>query len=123
MGAGRSLEAAYQLSGSIPGGTWTFVLDGICLQSVDVRFELIHRTGDGEDRELAAFGRHYDPLPSGEYIAQPFEHDEELEAVDSADGDQLVLRYTGDGSALMMAWIPNGDGQLTGGRIPYLDLP
>lgn len=123
MGAGRSLEAAYRLSGSIPGGTWTFVLDGICLQSVDVRFELIHRTGDGEDRELAAFARHYDPLPSGEYTAQPFEHDEELEAVDSADGDQLVLRYTGDGSALMMAWIPNGDGQLTGGRIPYLDLP
>jgi hypothetical protein len=123
VGAGRSLEAAYRLSGAIPGGTWTFVLDGICLQSVDVRFELIHRSGGGEDRELAAFDRHYDPLPGGEYQAQPFEREEEIEAVDSADGDLLVFRYSGEGSELMMAWIPNGDGGLTGGRIPYLDLP
>ncbi|HEU5059796.1 MAG TPA: hypothetical protein VFU21_24865 [Kofleriaceae bacterium] len=123
MGAGRSLEAAYRLSGSLPGGTWTFVLDGICLESVDVRFELLHRPAGGDERELVAFGRHFDPLDSGEYQAQPFEHQEELDGVDSADGDLLVLRYTGDGSDLMMAWIPNGDGPLTGGRIPYLDLP
>lgn len=123
MGAGRSLEAAYRLSGSLPGGSWSFVLDGICLQSVDVRFELIHRPAGGDDRELAAFDRHFDPRPDGEYRAQPFEHEEELAAVDAASGDQLVLRYTGDGSELMMAWIPNGDGALTGGRIPYLDLP
>ena len=123
MGAGRSLEAAYPLSGSLPGGSWAFVLDGICLQSVDVRFELIHRPAGGDDRELAAFDRHFEPLEGGEYRAQPFEHAEELAAVDAASGDQLVLRYTGDGSELMMAWIPNGDGALTGGRIPYLDLP
>lgn len=122
MGAGRSLEAAYRLSGGIAGGTWTFVLDGICLEAVDVGFELLLRAG-GEDRELTSFDQHFEPLPSGEYRAQPLEREVDLAAVDAADGDRLVLRFTGEGSDLMMAYIPNGDGELTGGRIPYLDLP
>ena len=122
MGAGRSLEAAYQLSGAIGAGTWTFVLDGICLDSVDVTFELLLRAGS-DDTSLASFEQHFDPLDGGAYRAQAFEHDEEVGAVDAAGGDQLVFRFTGEGSDLMMAWIPNGDGDSTGGRLPYLDLP
>lgn len=122
MGAGRSLEAAYTLAGSIPAGRWSFVLDGICLESVDVRFELVLRSGS-DDRELTSFDRHFDPLPGGEYRAQPFEREESLAEVDAISGDRLVLRYSGEGSDLMMAYIPNGDGPLTGGRMPHLDLP
>ena len=122
MGAGRSLEAAYQLEGSIPAGTWTFVLDGICLEPVDVGFELLVRAGS-EERTLTSFDRHFDPLAGGEYRAQAFEREAALDQVDASSGDRLVLRFTGEGSDLMMAYIPNGDGDLTGGRIPYLDLP
>jgi hypothetical protein len=122
VGAGRSLEAAYQLSGAVGAGSWNFVLDGICLESIDVTFELLLRSGD-DDTRLAAFTQHFDPVAGGAYRAQAFEHAEQLTRVDAADGDRLVLRYTGEGSDLMMAWIPNGDGESTGGRIPYLDLP
>lgn len=122
MGAGRSLEAAYRLSGPIGAGSWNFVLDGICLESVDVTFELLLRAG-AEDTSLASFAQHFDPVDGGAYRAQPFEHGEEIGQVEADDGDQLVFRFTGEGSDLMMAWIPNGDGDSTGGRIPYLDLP
>jgi hypothetical protein len=122
VGAGRSLEADYQLSGAVGAGSWSFVLDGICLESVDVTFELLLRASD-DDTRLAAFTQHFDPVDGGGYTAQAFEHTEELARVEAADGDRLVLRYTGEGSDLMMAWIPNGDGESTGGRIPYLDLP
>jgi hypothetical protein len=122
VGAGRSLEAAYRLSGGIGAGSWSFVLDGICLESVDVTFELLLRAGS-DDTILASFARHYDPLENGDYRAQPFEHAEELGSVDAEDGDQLVFRYTGEGSDMMEAWIPNGEGDSLGGRLPYLDLP
>jgi hypothetical protein len=122
VGAGRSLEAAYILDGAIGAGSWNFVLDGICLESVDVTFELLLRAGD-DDTQLAAFSQHFDPIGGGAYQAQAFEHTEELARVDAADGERLVLRYSGEGSDLVMAWIPNGDGETTGGRIPYLDLP
>ncbi len=122
MGAGRSLEAAYRLSGGIDAGSWNFVLDCICLESVDVTFELVLRAG-GDDALLASFAEHFDPLDGGAYRAQPFEHAEQVGAVQAEDGDQLVFRFTGEGSDLMMAWIPNGDGDSTGGRLPYLELP
>jgi hypothetical protein len=122
VGAGRSLEAAYQLDGAIAAGSWTFVLDGICLDPVDDRFELLLRAG-AADQTLASFDHHFEPLPGGGYEAQAFEHEESLARVDAAAGDRLVLRFTGEGSELEMAYIPNGDGALTGGRIPYLDLP
>ena len=122
MGAGRSLEAAYRMSGAIGPGSWGFVLDGICLESVDVSFELLVRAG-GEDHQLATFAQHFDPVDGGAYRAQVFEHDEDLERVEAEEGDELVFRFTGEGSDLMMAWIPNGDGDSTGGRLPYLDLP
>ena len=122
MGAGRSLEAGYELDGPIDAGSWTLVADGIVIDPVDVTFELLLRQG-ADDQVLATWEHHFEPLPNDEYQAQPFEVDADVERVDAAPGDRLVLRFTGEGSDLMMAYIPNGDGQVLGGRIPYLDLP
>jgi hypothetical protein len=112
------------LRGPIPAGTWRLIADGIILDSVDVRFSILLRPGDGPGQtELAAFTQHFDPLDGGEYRAQAYEETAELDAVDAAAGDQLVLRYTGTSSSAQMAYIPNGDGETTGGRIPYIELP
>jgi len=122
VGAGGSLEAAYRLSGPIGAGSWGFVMDGICLESVDVTFELLLRAGDA-DSTLASFVKHFDPVDGGGFEAQAFEHSEEIAAVDAGDGDELVLRFTAGDSDLAMAWFPNSEGDSSGGRIPYLDLP
>lgn len=122
MGAGRSLEAAYALGGPIEAGAWLMVGDGIVLESVDVTFEIVWRSDSG-DEVLASWQHHFDPLPGGEYRAQAYEESAELARVDAADGDQLILRFTGEGSEQVMAYIPNGDGEVTDGRVPFLDLP
>ena len=122
MGAGRSLEAAYSLSGPIQAGPWVLVSDAIVTESVEVTIEILLRSGAG-DEVLVSFEEQLEPLPDDEYAAQPYEQAFELPRVDAEAGDQLVLRYTGAGSVDMMAYIPNGDGANTGGRIPYLDLP
>lgn len=121
MGAGGSLEAAYTLSGPIAAGSWRLVADGIIIEPVDVRFQILWRAGS-TDTELAAFPHHFDPLPGG-YSAQPYEETAELEAVPAASGDQLIFRYSGQSESLPMAYIPNGDGDVVGGRIPFIELP
>ena len=122
MGAGRSLEAAYDLGGPIQAGPWLLVSDAIITEPVDVTIELLLRSGAG-DSVLVSFEQQFEPLPDDEYAAQAYEQAFELPRVEAEAGDQLVLRYTGAGSADMMAFIPNGDGANTGGRIPYIDLP
>lgn len=121
MGAGSSLEAAFTLRGPIPAGTWRLVGDGIALESVDVSFELIWR--HGTDDVVVRFDQSFEPLPGEEYRAQAYEDTADLDPVDAAAGDQLVLRITGESASLPMAYIPNGDGELTDGRIPFVDLP
>jgi hypothetical protein len=121
VGAGGSLEAAYRLSGPIGAGSWNFVMDGICLESVDVTFELLLRAG-GDDTTLASFTHHFDP-PVDVGDATAFEQSEDVDAVDAGDGDELVIRFSAGDSELSMAWFPNGEGDGSGGRIPYLDLP
>ena len=44
-------------------------------------------------------------------------------AVDVEEGDLLIFRYTGQSAELGMAYVPNGEGDRTGGRIPFIDLP
>jgi hypothetical protein len=122
VGAGRSLEAAYRLSDAIPAGTWRLVADGIIIEPVDVRFEILWRRASG-DVELAAFTHHFDPLPNGQYTAQAYEQTAEVDEVPAADGDQLVFRYSGQSQELPMAYVPNGDGDRVGGRIPYIEIP
>lgn len=124
MGAGSSLEAAYTLADPIPAGTWRLIADGIIIEPVDVTFELLVRPADGSaDNALATFTHHFDPLPDGVYEAQPFEETAEVAAVDPAEGDRLIFRYGAESAGLSMAYVPNGDGALTGGRIPSIELP
>lgn len=47
----------------------------------------------------------------------------DCDAVVHEAGDQLIFEYIGTGAAIDMAYVPNGDGELQNGRIPYLDLP
>jgi hypothetical protein len=122
VGAGSSLEAAYALVEPIDAGTWRLVADGVVLDAVDVRFEILWRADAGDTR-IAAWDHHFDPLPEQQFRAQAFDESADAPAVAAAAGDQLVFRYTGSGSTLSMAYIPNGDGESAGGRIPFIDLP
>ena len=123
MGAGSSLEAAYTLTAGIPAGTWHLVGDGIIEESVDVTFEAILRRDGAADVPLATWTHHFDPLPGGTYAAQAYEEDAEGARVDFQAKDQLVFRYSGKSASLPDAYIPNGDGKKTGGRIPNLPVP
>lgn len=122
MGTGGPLEAAFTLFGPIDAGTWHIVADGIVIQEVDVLLEILWRHG-GQDRTIASWQHHFTPLASG-FDAQPFEATAAAAAVPAQAGDVLVFRYSAVGGATVaMAWIPNGDGARTHGRIPFIELP
>lgn len=123
MGAGRSQEAEFLLLGDLPAGEWRLVADGIIVFSVDVRFELIYRSA-GTDTAIGTWDQHFDPLPEG-FDAQAYEVTVDAPAFTFVDGDQLIFRYTGSNTepSQEMAYIPNGDGALANGRIPFIDLP
>ncbi len=123
MGNGRFLEASYELIADVPAGTWTLVADGIITASVDVNFQLIWRRPAGGDVALAAWDHHFDPRGGGDFTAQPLELTADGPAIDFTGGDQLIFRYEGTGTTIPMAYIPNGEGERMGGRIPYIDLP
>lgn len=122
MGPGGSQEAAYTLKAIEPAGTYHFVLDAVIVKSVDVQFDLLWRRGT-TDTMLASWTAHYDPLTSGNFDAQPFEYDQNCDAIPTQKGDQLVFRYTGSNTTSQEAYIPNGDGSHANGRIPYIVLP
>lgn len=121
MGAGGSQEAEFDLVASVPAGTYHFVLDSIIIRSVDVTFDLVWRRGT-TDMPLASWDKHFEPLP-GSFDAQPYEVDMAAPAITFAAGDQLVFRYTGANTSSAEAYIPNGDGALSNGRIPNITLP
>lgn len=123
MGSGGSLDAEYTLKADVPAGAYHVICDNIIIRAVDVDFALIHRRDGADLVQLAAWRQHFEPLPGGQYSAQAYELDVEAPAIERRSGDQLVFRYTGTGSTVDMAFIPNGDGQRTGGRIPNLTLP
>jgi hypothetical protein len=122
VGPGGSQEAEYTLQAGIAAGTYHFVLDCVITASVDVTFDLVHRRGT-DDTTLATWTAHYNPIGGGQYDAQPFEYDQDAPAVDYKSGDQLVFRYTGSNTTSNEAYIPNGDGAITHGRIPNITLP
>jgi hypothetical protein len=122
VGSGGSLEAEYALKASVPAGAYHVIYDGIIIRSVDVTFDLVWRRG-ATDMLLGTWTEHFEPLPGGIYDAQPFERDVEAPAIDYKKGDQFIFRYTGMNSTAMMAYIPNGDGAITDGRIPNITLP
>ncbi len=122
MGAGGSQDAPFALRAGVAAGTYHLVLDAVIVDSVDVTFDLIWRRGS-TDTILAEWPAHYDPLPGGNYDAQAFEYDETCPAITFKAGDQLVFRYTGANTTSSEAYIPNGDGSVTHGRIPNITLP
>jgi hypothetical protein len=123
VGAGRSQEAEFLLLDDIPAGRWRLVADGIIVYPVDVRFELIYRRPTG-DTAIGTWDQHFEPLPQG-FDAQAYEVTVDAPAFTFAAGDQLIFRYTGTNTqpTQTMAYIPNGDGSLANGRIPFIDLP
>lgn len=122
MGAGGSQDAPFDLRSGVVAGNYHLVLDAVIIDSVDVTFDLILRRGP-TDTVLAEWSDHYDPLPAGVYDAQAFEYDEACPAIQFVAGDQLVFRYTGANTLSAEAYIPNGDGSVTHGRIPNITLP
>ncbi len=121
MGAGRSQEAAFELKASVPAGTYHFVLDCVVIAGVDVTFDLMQRRGS-DNIVLASWSEHFDPLPTG-FDAQAYEKDQSAPAIDFVTGDQLVFRFSAANTIQSEAWIPNGDGGLSKGRIPNITLP
>lgn len=122
MGPGGSQDAEFSLVADIPAGTYHVICDAIIIRDVDVTFTLIHRRGE-TDVELAQWMQHFAPLGGGRFDAQPYELDVEAPAIDFVAGDQLVFRYAGANTTTSMAFIPNGDGSVTDGRIPNITLP
>lgn len=122
MGPGGSQEAGFSLEASVPAGTYHLVCDSIVIVQIDVTFDLIWRRG-ADDTVLATHAQTFMPLADGSFKAQPCEVDLEAPAIDFAPGDQFVFRYAGANSTGTTAWIPNGDGALTNGRIPNITLP
>jgi len=123
VGSGGSLEAEYALKADVPAGTYKVICDAIIIRSVDVTFDLVWRSAAG-DTTLATWMNHFEPLPGGVFDAQPYELDVPVgTAIDFAKGDQFIFRYSGMNSTAMMAFIPNGDGAITNGRIPNITLP
>jgi len=122
VGPGRSQEAPYTLKAPVAAGTYHVICDSIIIRPVDVTFELIHRTTAG-DTTLASWSDHFEPLSGGIYEAQAYEIDQEAPAIDLAGTDELVFRYSGANTDAEQAFIPNGDGDRAGGRIPNITLP
>lgn len=86
-----------------------------------MQFDLVHRRG-ADDRVITTWTNHFDPLPTG-FDAQAYEVDRQGAAVPFAPGDQLVFRFSASNTIHAEAWIPNGDGKLSHGRIPNITLP
>ncbi len=122
MGPGRSQEAPYTLQAPVPAGTYHVICDAIIIKPVDVTFELIHRSKAG-DTNLATWTEHFEPLTGGVYEAQAYEIDQAAPAIELDGDDEFVFRYSGSNTDTEQAFIPNGDGERAGGRIPNITLP
>ena len=85
-------------------------------------FELLRRRG-ADDASVAAWTQRFAPKGGGDFTATAYEVDQPAPAIDYQPGDELVFRITGAGATSPSAFVPNGDGARTMGRIPHLALP
>jgi len=97
------------------------VLDCIVIAGVDVTFDLLHRRG-ADNTVIATWTMHFNPMPTS-FDAQAYEIDMPGQAVPFASGDKLVFRFSGANTIDSDAWIPNGDGSASKGRVPNFTLP
>ncbi len=120
---GSHLDAAFSLRAAVPAGTYHVECDSVITASIDVTLSLIWRRG-AADMMLAQWMKHWD-LVVGNFDAQAYEVDIAAPAIDYQPGDQLVFRYAGNGppDVPAYAFIPNGDGRNSNGRIPAITLP
>jgi hypothetical protein len=120
---GSQKEAVFSLRAAVPAGTYHIECDSVITASIDVTLSLIWRRG-AADMVLAQWMKHWEPRV-GSFEAQPYEVDMAAQAIDYKPGDQLVFRYAGNGppGTLAEAFIPNGDGRNSNGRIPAITLP
>src|SRR5262249_8335489 len=123
VGSGGSLDAEYPLKADVPAGAYHVICDNIIIAAVDVDFALVHRRDGADLEQLAAWRQHFEPLPNRQYAAQAYELAVEAPARRMKSGDELVFRYSGAGSTAVIAFIPDGDGRIAGGRIPNITLP
>ena len=107
----------------VRAGTWHLIGDGVITESVDVHFEIVLRRAGAPDAGVVAWNHHFDPLPNSRFDAQPLDIDSEGLAIAFEPGDRIVFRYTGASATNPNAYIPNGDGALSGGRNPAVSLP
>lgn len=105
----------------MPSGRYHFVLDCIVIAGVDMQFDLMQRRG-ADNTVITTWTHHFDPLPTG-FDAQKYELDMQGAKIDFVIGDKLVFRYSASNTIMAEAWIPNGDGKLSMGRIPNITLP
>jgi hypothetical protein len=122
VGTGGSHNAEYTLKAGVPAGTYALVCDGIIIAPVDVQFDLLHLRGETET-VLATAMRHFDPLPDGNFDAQPCDIAMPAPAIEFEAGDHFVFRYTGTNSTNPNGYVPNGEGNRANGRIPNITLP
>jgi hypothetical protein len=126
VGVGDSLDAPFTLLGPISAGTWHLIGDGMVLQPVDIRYDVVWRPAadGGVETTLATVTHHFDPPPPPtQFNAVQLETDVPGTAAAAHAGDLLIWRFSGMGSGSGLAFIPNGDGGHAGGRIPSLRLP
>jgi hypothetical protein len=122
VGPGGSQDAAFNLRGSVPAGTYHVECDAVITASVDATFTLILRRGIN-DTQLVQWTQHFEPLGSMHFEAQPYEVDMAAPAIDYRSGDLFVFRYAASNTIGNNAFIPNGDGRNSNGRIPSITLP
>jgi hypothetical protein len=96
-------------------------MDCIIISSVDMTFQVLHRRGT-DNTVIVEWMQHFDPLPAS-FDAQPYEVDQPGLKIDFRSGDKLVFRFSAENTTQSDAWIPNGDGRLSKGRVPNLTLP
>lgn len=131
MGVGDSLEAQFPLRAAVPAGTWRIVGDGLVAGpiavSATVRFDLLLRgpSDPGGGLRFLSFQNRFvrDPSPERKFSAVRYSASAEGPRLEVNPGDRLVLRVTSVDAEGSASFIVNGDGKLTGGEIPRLDLP
>lgn len=129
MGVGDSLDATYTLTGEVAAGDLTLVGDGVvtgdAVEAMDVQWDLYLRGPDDTTTPvlLARFDASYQRNPNARFDAVRYEATQALLTGGGKTGDRLTLRITPQTGGPNAFFLPNGDGALTKGRIPHLQLP